>query len=103
MRDFIALLSHALKTLVIRPTVGRHSAVRMAEPPTRVAPAEATRPLPDHIAERSRPLVGEEVAFVRPYLVAWEAEQERRLQHERRTAAALASLGIDYDIEAAVA
>ena len=103
MRDFIALLSHALKALVIRRAAGRHSATCFAESPVPSAPAEATRRLPDHVLERSQPLAGEEVSFVRPYLVAWEAERGRRLQRERRTAAALASFGIDYDIETAVA
>ncbi|WP_405659699.1 hypothetical protein [Streptomyces sp. RK9] len=69
-------------------------------------------PLPRHVQERRGHLVGEEVALVRPYLLAHEhrvyrehvehAQRERRLQRERRTAAALASMGIDYDIAVAI-
>ncbi|MFD9863456.1 hypothetical protein [Streptomyces alboflavus] len=66
-------------------------------------------PLPRHVQERRSHLIGEEVALVRPYLLAHEhrlnrehAQRERHLQRERRTAAALASMGIDYDIAIAI-
>ncbi|ARX85615.1 hypothetical protein SMD44_05079 [Streptomyces alboflavus] len=66
-------------------------------------------PLLRHVQERRGHLVGEEVALVRPYLLAHEhrmhreqSQRERRLQRERRTAAALASMGIDYDIAIAI-
>lgn len=42
------------------------------------------------------PLRGEDVALVRPYVVAWERQRERALQRDRRTAAALASMGVDF-------
>ncbi|MFD5454352.1 hypothetical protein [Streptomyces olivaceus] len=35
--------------------------------------------------------------LVRPYVVAWEREQERQRQRDRRTAAALATLGVDFE------
>ncbi|MEV6993075.1 hypothetical protein AB0N87_28370 [Streptomyces sp. NPDC093228] len=41
-------------------------------------------------------LRGEDVALVRPYVAAWERQREREAQRERRIAAALASLGVDY-------
>ncbi len=40
-------------------------------------------------------LRGEDTPLIRPYLIACEREQERRLQRDRRTAATLATLGID--------
>ncbi|NEB63511.1 hypothetical protein G3I61_28280 [Streptomyces diastaticus] len=53
--------------------------------------------LPTHRSPRSAAyLRGEETPLIRPYLLAWEREQERRRQHDRRTAAALATLGIDF-------
>jgi hypothetical protein len=36
-------------------------------------------------------LDGHDVVLVRPYLIAWERESERRLQRERRRAAVLAA------------
>lgn len=45
-------------------------------------------------------LRGEDTPLIRPYLIAWEREQERqrlhRLQRDRRRAAVLATLGQDY-------
>lgn len=68
------------------------------------APAYARRPLPAHVLARLRPLNGHEVALVRPYYTRHEnrrtaAEHRRSLQFQRRTAAALASYGIDYDAD----
>lgn len=48
-------------------------------------------PLP----RRPQVLRGEDVALIRPYLIAWEQEQERRRQRDRRRAAVLATLGQD--------
>ncbi|WP_280725488.1 hypothetical protein [Kitasatospora sp. MAA4] len=42
------------------------------------------------------PLRAEENALVRPYYDAEELRLELRLQRERRTAAVLAAMGIDY-------
>lgn len=69
-----------------------------ARPTVPPAPAYARRPLPEHIRERFRPLDGETIALVRPYLATHERRVEQRLQRERRTAAVLATAGIDYDI-----
>lgn len=59
------------------------------------------RALPPHVCQRRKPLDGHEIRLVRPYYLIHEQQQAavevRRLQRERRTAAALASLGIDYD------
>ncbi|MFJ6987633.1 MULTISPECIES: hypothetical protein [unclassified Streptomyces] len=41
-------------------------------------------------------LRGEDTPLIRPYLLAYEREQERRRQRDRRTAATLATLGIDF-------
>jgi hypothetical protein len=41
-------------------------------------------------------LRGEDTPLIRPYLIAYEREQERRRQMDRRTAATLATLGIDF-------
>lgn len=99
MRDLIALLYCTLRAL-IRPRTPRrrapaHTAARL--PPT-AAPAKLS--LPRHVQERHGHLTGEEVVLVRPYLLAHEHCMHRHLQRERRTAAALASMGIDYDITA---
>lgn len=50
---------------------------------------------PPLTALRAQILRGEDVALIRPYLVAWEQEQERRRQRDRRRAALLATLGQD--------
>lgn len=53
--------------------------------------------LPSHRSPRPPVyLRGEDTPLIRPYLVAHEREQERRRQRDRRTAAALATLGIDF-------
>lgn len=105
MRDLIALLTHWLRALLGHTRPGRHSAAYLSPTPPRPAsrPSHNERPLPPHVVERSRPLDAEQVALVRPYLIAHERDRERRLQKERRTAAALATLGIEYDVTAAVA
>lgn len=106
MRDLIALLCHGLRVLLGHhtPSTGRHTATRLAAPqPAPAVPHPAQpRPAPPHVREHLRPLVGEEVALIRPYLLAHEEQQTRRLRRERRTAAVLADLGIDYDISLAL-
>ncbi|NGO71460.1 hypothetical protein [Streptomyces boncukensis] len=108
MRDLIACLHPLLRLLLPQPRPGRHTAAYLANPaPTRPAPAQPAksqpRPVPDHVRERMHPLDAEAVAPIRPYLIAHEHRVERRRQRERRTAAALATLGIDYDPNLAVA
>ncbi|MEU5366953.1 hypothetical protein ABZ354_26390 [Streptomyces sp. NPDC005925] len=39
------------------------------------------------------------MVLVRPYLIEWERELERRLQRERQWAAVPATLGHDYEAE----
>ncbi|EPH40319.1 hypothetical protein ABT390_13435 [Streptomyces aurantiacus] len=97
MRDLIALLCHALR-LVITGRTPRHRA--RAHPAPHTAPAPTPRSVPRHVQELRHPLTGEDVALIRPYLLAHERHREHRLQKERRTAAALASMGIDYDVTA---
>ena len=41
-------------------------------------------------------LRGEDTPLIRQYLLAYEREQERRRQRDGRTAAILATLGIDF-------
>lgn len=101
MRDLIALLSHWLRVLLGHATPGRHAAAHFAHDPAPMSrPQTTARPVPEHVRERFRPLIAEQVALVRPYLVAYEQQREQRLQRERRTAAVLAEVGIDYDIAA---
>ncbi|WP_432110766.1 hypothetical protein [Streptomyces sp. YPW6] len=88
MRDLIALLTHWLRALLGHTRPGRHSAAYLSPTPPRPT---------------SRPSHAEQIALVRPYLIAHERDRERRLQRERRTAATLATLGIDYDVTEVVA
>ncbi|MFI1482638.1 hypothetical protein [Streptomyces sp. NPDC020747] len=46
-------------------------------------------------AQYGRDLGPEDIPLIRPYLIAYEREQERRGQRDRRTAATIATLGID--------
>lgn len=60
----------------------------------------APRPVRRHAEpQHPDPLDGHEVVLVRPYLIAWERELERRLQRERRRAAVLAAVGRDCGAE----
>ncbi|GAA1928176.1 hypothetical protein GCM10009716_40010 [Streptomyces sodiiphilus] len=61
-------------------------------------PAFSRRPFPAHVRARLATLDGHKIALVRPYVLAQERRraEERRLQRERRTAAVLATVGIDY-------
>ncbi|WP_166802813.1 MULTISPECIES: hypothetical protein [Streptomyces] len=51
---------------------------------------------PPLTALRAQILRGEDGALVRPYLIAWEQEQERRGRRDRRRATVLAALGQDF-------
>lgn len=64
----------------------RHSATRTADAPTRrlIISRNAVGVAHRRPAEYLR---GEDVALIKPYLIAWEREQERRRQRDRRTAA----------------
>ncbi|MEU6650487.1 hypothetical protein ABZ904_13805 [Streptomyces sp. NPDC046900] len=72
---------------LLLPAQGKRRAE--SEPAAPILRAPAQRPAGDAIDADTLPLV-------RPYLVAWERRQEREAQRERRTAAALASFGVDY-------
>ncbi|MEV0924027.1 hypothetical protein AB0I99_02620 [Streptomyces spongiicola] len=51
---------------------------------------------PPLTALRAQILRGEDGALVRPYLIAWEQEQERRGRRDRRRATVLAALGREF-------
>jgi hypothetical protein len=77
---------------LLLPARGCH---RGAVRPPVVGPDTPTLPLP---RVRRVPLLrGEDVAMVRPYLVAYEQEQKARLQASRRRAMFLAVHGIDVE------
>ncbi|WP_282697905.1 hypothetical protein [Streptomyces sp. CC208A] len=99
MRDLIArALVWALSVLVPhRP--GRHSAAFLAERPETplVDPwlKPWSTPTPAHVRALYSPLRGEDVALVRPYC-RLDDTLDFGVIHERRTAAVLATLGVDY-------
>ncbi|THA98837.1 hypothetical protein E6R61_05690 [Streptomyces sp. LRa12] len=77
------------------PSQGKRRAVSTAPAPT--APAPVRRPLPAPRSPRPVDVIdADRLPLVRPFLIAHERERERALQRERRTAATLATLGIDY-------
>ncbi|MFD4372751.1 hypothetical protein [Streptomyces sp. NPDC058486] len=81
---------------------GRHSAAYRAPEtlPTLAVPRATPwpAPTPQHVTARHTPLRGEDTPLVRPYVLA---ENTLRLGaiRERRTAAVLATLGVDYPYE----
>ncbi|MDH6135034.1 hypothetical protein P3T37_004444 [Kitasatospora sp. MAA4] len=91
-----------------RPAAGRAQARHRhgchATPPSAPSRTNSTppfccknnHPVPAHLLVRTMPLRAEENALVRPYYDAEELRLELRLQRERRTAAVLAAMGIDY-------
>ncbi len=99
MRDRIArALSWALSVLAPRRP-GRHSAEFLAaqSEPAPVNPWSKPwpTPTPEHIRALYAPMRGEDVALTRPYVLA-ETTMELGVIRERRRAAALATLGVDY-------
>ncbi len=72
MRNPIRLIHQRLRAHVGRRAPGRHTAAYLT-----AAPPPPPRPLPAHVRDRARPLVGEDVALVRPYLTAYEARRDR--------------------------
>ncbi|MFH8404850.1 hypothetical protein ACH4FX_08740 [Streptomyces sp. NPDC018019] len=92
MTDLIARLAACLCLLFI-PGRGKHRASTTPDetPAVRVICA---RPIPLHVLARSMP-AREEFRIPR-YLLAWERQRECEWQRERRIAAALATMGIDY-------
>ncbi|MFE0701158.1 hypothetical protein [Streptomyces sp. NPDC058872] len=107
MREFIALASIGLGSVLIlwcalgltprRP--GRHSAAYRAPEtlPTPMPPHMKpwTTPTPDHVHARNTMLCGEDTPLIRPYVLA-ENTMKLGAVRERRTAAVLATLGVDY-------
>ncbi|AVH95889.1 MULTISPECIES: hypothetical protein [Streptomyces] len=104
MRDVIArALSWAFSILAPRRP-GRHTAeflTRQAEPvrtePVRTDPWSKPwpTPTPEHVRARYAPLRGEDVALTRPYCRMGEAVDLGPIC-ERRRAAVLATLGVDW-------
>ncbi|MFB7028775.1 MULTISPECIES: hypothetical protein [unclassified Streptomyces] len=104
MRDVIArALSRVLSALALRRP-GRHTAEFLAHrtgpvhtEPVRTDPWSKPwpTPTPDHVRARYAPLRGEDVALTRPYCRAGDAV-DLDLICERRRAAALATLGVDW-------
>ncbi|MEU8619965.1 hypothetical protein [Streptomyces sp. NPDC048623] len=107
MRDLIALASIGLGSMLVlwcalalkpsRP--GRHSAAFLADP-AEPAPANPwskpwPTPTPEHVRALYRPLRGEDVTLTRPYC-RMDDTLELGVIRERRTAAVLATLGVDY-------
>ncbi|MFF9341574.1 hypothetical protein ACF1CG_17760 [Streptomyces sp. NPDC014773] len=111
MRELIALaatgLGSALVLAVIRAMSsrrpGRHTAEFLAElpepkpQPTTVDPWAKPWPTqtPEHVRALYAPLRGEDVALTRPYC-RMEDTMDLGVIRERRTAAVLATLGVDY-------
>ncbi|WP_418956802.1 hypothetical protein [Streptomyces tritici] len=108
MRDLIALASIGLGLLLVlwcalelmpsrRP--GRHSAAYRAPEtlPTLTGPGMKPwpTPTPEHVRARRMPLRGEDTELIRPYALA-EDTLNFGVIRERRTAAVLATLGVDY-------
>lgn len=83
------------------PMPGRQSSLTSLSVPPPAPPAPVRRKRA-RTQPRHRPhshtaaLRGEDIALVRPYLIAHERRRETLLQRERRTALVLASMGIDY-------
>ncbi|MFF6787943.1 hypothetical protein ACFY9C_02600 [Streptomyces filamentosus] len=109
MRELIALaaigLGSALVLVVIRAMSsrrpGRHTAEFLAElpepKPAAVDPWAKPwpTPTPEHVRALYIPLRGEDVALTRPYC-RMEDTMDLGVIRERRTAAVLATLGVDY-------
>ncbi|WP_327373482.1 hypothetical protein OG393_05590 [Streptomyces sp. NBC_01216] len=106
MRDLIALASIGLGSMLVlwcalaltpsRP--GRHSAAYQAPKTLPTLPVPRVRPLPPtpaHVRAWNVPLRGEDTALIRPYVHA-DDTLELGVIRERRTAAVLATLGVDY-------
>ncbi|ANZ18301.1 hypothetical protein O1L44_20805 [Streptomyces noursei] len=91
MRKHSAWIIELLLHLLF-PARGRH---RSADaPPTPEHPDTPTLTIPRVPAEL-RVLRGEDVAFLRPYILTPQERQERRLQRGRRRALWLSTHGID--------
>ncbi|MFC7975061.1 hypothetical protein ACFUT3_07460 [Streptomyces cinereoruber] len=111
MRDAIARAHSWALSLLVPRRPGRHSAAFLAgrtEPVRTEAPARSEEPVrvdpwskpwptptPAHVRDRYAPLRGEDVSLTRPYCRVGAAE-ELGVICERRRAAVLATLGVDW-------
>ncbi|MET9954550.1 hypothetical protein ABZ135_23820 [Streptomyces sp. NPDC006339] len=108
MRDLIALASIGLGSLLVlwcalelppSRQPGRHSAAYRAPETLPILTGPGRKPwptpVPEHVRARRMPLRGEDTALIRPYALA-EDTLEFGIIRERRTAAVLATLGVDY-------
>lgn len=101
MRDVIALaLAYVLR--LVLPSRGRHAAAPVPAPEpapesARVSPWDRPwpTPTPEHIKTLHTPLRGDDVALTRPYVTA-ETTMALGVIRERRRAAELATMGVDY-------
>ncbi|MFE9607523.1 hypothetical protein [Streptomyces sp. NPDC006012] len=111
IRDTVArAFSRTLSVLVPRRPrrrrPGRHSArylLAAVPPPAPPQPPDQSprayawsTPVPDHVRARRAPLRGEETRLVRPYVRTETTPRHSAVTRERRRAAALAALGVDY-------
>lgn len=91
MRNTIRTIFESLLRRLL-PARGRH---RSADaPPTTECPDTPTLALPRVPVEQGL-LRGEDVAFLRPYILTPQERQERRSQRARRRALWLSSYGVD--------
>ncbi|MFF0399374.1 hypothetical protein ACFYSJ_26960 [Streptomyces sp. NPDC005248] len=75
----------------LMPSTGKRRAdTAPAHPAPKRIPWPTTQPYDGPV------LRGEDVALIRPYLLAYEQQREAQRQRDRRTAAALATMGIDF-------
>ncbi|MGW9448299.1 hypothetical protein [Streptomyces sp. NPDC055632] len=104
MRDAIARALSWVLALLVPRRLGRHSAAFLADrvEPVRDEPVRTDpwskpwpTPAPEHVRARYAPLRGEDVALIRPYCRAGGAV-DLGLICERRRAAVLATLGVDW-------
>ncbi|MDT3395604.1 hypothetical protein RKE29_02880 [Streptomyces sp. B1866] len=86
-----------LRSLFTRP---QHPSAGQRTTPTRPGPAPVSvwatpwpTPVPAHVLDRHRTVSGDDVSLVRPYVLRWEQEAERRRRAERRMALVLAEAG----------
>ncbi|MFE6031600.1 hypothetical protein [Streptomyces niveus] len=103
MRDAIARTLVRVLSVLIPRGPGRHSAghlTRQTMKPTEPRPVSPwgkpwSTPTPEHIKTLYTPLRGEDIALARPYVTA-ETTMALGVIRERRRAAELATMGVDY-------
>ncbi len=100
MRDLIACFCALLSLWLPARRATPHAPAQPATPPKLpgILPDSVGPGFPRHYGTRPQVLDEHGLALVRPYFVAYEQRAERQRQRERRVAAALAPVGIDYDV-----